>query len=223
VLSSRRKAARRQEFVATYELPKGIGQDLKRELGESAEMGIAFKGFRQWLRLHVAAPGMLAMPSRAVDTLWHDFILHTEAYQDFCHHAYGRTLHHSPGRSLDAEDSELSNGEGIGRTFAMACQDQGIRLPSMAGIPVLFSVDTELAIPGGLQWILDCGRSTCAANLPVHCIRHQVRPFIPKHLPLQRDPSTGRWLIPRHEEFSLGGGATSAYNFPEGPTCGGHG
>ena len=96
----------------------------------------------------MAAPGMLAMPSKAVDFLWHDFILHTEDYQDFCRHAYGRTLHHSPESSMSADDLEALNGEGISRTFAMACADGGIRLPKTLELLILFQGDTALAIPG---------------------------------------------------------------------------
>ena len=73
----------------------------------------------------------------------------------------------------------------------------GIRLPQMLALPILFQVDTALAMPDGQQWVLDCGHSDCSAVPPTRCVRHQVRPFIPKYLPPQRDPVTGQWLVPR--------------------------
>ena len=225
MFGTRMRMARRQEFVATYHLPKGVGRKLQRKLGHSTDLGIAFRGLHQWLRLHVAAPGLLAMPSTAVDELWHDFILHTEAYQEFCHKAYGRTLHHSPEQSMETATRKTLQGEGIGRTFAMACADGGIRLPQMLTLPILFQVDTALAMPDGQQWVLDCGHSGCSAKSPTHCVRHQVRPFIPKHLPLQRDPITGRWLLPKTQKFSMGEGnmSSGAGSAGGGPACGGHG
>jgi hypothetical protein len=228
VFGTRIRAARRQEFVATYKLPGGIGRELRGELGDAADLGIAFRGLHQWLRIHVAAPRtMLTMPSKAVDLLWHEFILHTTEYEEFCQHAYGRTLHHVPETSMNAETHDTLNDEAMGRTYAMACADGGIRLPLMVGLPVLFQVDTELAVPNGQQWSLDCGHYECTALPPAHCVRHQVRPFIPDHLPLQRDPRTGRWILPKHWEFSLGGGSVgdiaAGAGYTGGPACGGHG
>ena len=227
MFGSRVRAARRQEFVATFVLPKGIGHRLQYNVGRAVDIQPAILGFRQWLRLHVAAPGMLAMPSVAVDLLWHEFIVNTKAYGDFCDQAYGRMLHHAPETSLDAEQIRHLGGQGIGRTYAMACQDQGIRLPFMTGLPRLFMVDTALAMPDGMQWILDCEHSDCVAQLPVRCVRHQVRPFIPKDLPLQRDPTTGQWILPKHVEFTLGGGSSpdiaAGAGFSGGLACGGHG
>jgi hypothetical protein len=206
VFGTRVRTARRQEFVATYRLPKGVGRKLQRKLGYATDLGIAFRGLHQWLRLHVAAPGLLAMPSTAVGELWHDFILHTEEYQDFCRQAYGRTLRHLPEKSMETATPKALHGEGVGRTFAMACADGGIRFPQMLGLPVLFQVDTALAMPDGQQWVLDCGHWNCSAISPARCVRHQVRPFIPKHLPLQRDPVTGKWLLPKTQKFSIGKG-----------------
>ena len=36
-------------------------------------------------------------PSHQVDLAWHEFILCTKAYQDFCNTQFGRMIHHFPG------------------------------------------------------------------------------------------------------------------------------
>jgi hypothetical protein len=217
------RAARRQEFVARYRLPSGVGRKLQRKLGESSDLSIAFRGLDQWLRLHVAAPGLLAMPSKAVDQLWHDFILHTQEYQDFCRQAYGRTLHHSPEQSMNATTSQVLHGESMGRTFAMACADGGIRLPQMLDLPILFQVDTALAVSDGQQWILDCEHAHCTSAPPENCVRHQVRPFFPERLPLQRDPVTGHWLLPKNQRFSMSeSNGLGPYVSGGGHSCDGH-
>ncbi len=109
----------------------------------------------------------------------------------------------------------------------MACADEGIRLPDVVGLPVLFQVDKRLMIRDGQQWILDCGHSYCAAIPPMYCVRHGVRPFIPKDLPLQRDPKTGHLLLPNRKKFALGGSSSSfgggdGYSGGGGHACGGH-
>lgn len=34
---------------------------------------------------------------KAIDFAWHEFILMTKDYEDFCHHYCDRFLHHTPG------------------------------------------------------------------------------------------------------------------------------
>jgi hypothetical protein len=143
--------------------------------------------------LHVAEPELLAMPSRAVDLLWHEFILHTVDYKEFCLQAYGHDLHHSPERSMDDQQTQVLNGEGMARTFAMACADDRIQDPTQV-LPTLFTVDAILGLDDGQLWRFDCGTTDCSAAAPWRCVRHRVLPFAPRGLPRQRDPRTGRWL-----------------------------
>jgi hypothetical protein len=89
------RMARRQEFVASYRLSKGLARDLLSRYPEIASSDLAQRGLRQWLRLHVATPGLLGTPSKGVDLLWHEFILDTVEYERSCRQAYGRTLHHA--------------------------------------------------------------------------------------------------------------------------------
>jgi hypothetical protein len=44
---------------------------------------------------HYFGPG-IAMPSPAVDEIWHLFILFTMKYSEFCHQQFGRFIHHTP-------------------------------------------------------------------------------------------------------------------------------
>jgi len=39
----------------------------------------------------------LRSPTRDVDCAWHAFILHTQAYMDYCNARFGTYLHHDPG------------------------------------------------------------------------------------------------------------------------------
>ena len=42
------------------------------------------------------------VPSRAIDAAWHQFLLFTKDYRDFCHRFFGRFLHHQPHDSRNA-------------------------------------------------------------------------------------------------------------------------
>lgn len=37
------------------------------------------------------------VPSRSIDALWHNFILHTKEYEKFCYKYFGGFIHHTPG------------------------------------------------------------------------------------------------------------------------------
>jgi hypothetical protein len=69
---------------------------------------IAFAGVSVvlWARQHVA------------DDLWHEFILYTKNYEQFCRKAFGRFLHHTPAAVLSKGQQ---GNAGIRRTWFYAC------------------------------------------------------------------------------------------------------
>lgn len=48
---------------------------------------------------------------RSMDNMWHEFILLTRDYHDFCHHYFGRFLHHEPNmrQKLAYSETEFVN------------------------------------------------------------------------------------------------------------------
>lgn len=40
--------------------------------------------------------GDVSPPSELVDKVWHEFILHTREYMDFCERHFGEYIHHRP-------------------------------------------------------------------------------------------------------------------------------
>ena len=93
------------------------------------------------------------MPSRAVDALWHEFILHTQAYQAWCDRALGFFLHHTPAEALGAR---AHNNDGLRRAWYWACKDEGIDPKRPSRLPLLFALDAKLAIAGGFHYVPDC-------------------------------------------------------------------
>ncbi len=46
-------------------------------------------------------------PSHRVDLAWHEFILCTHAYQEFCMTHFGRFIHHFPGGSTELNKAQF--------------------------------------------------------------------------------------------------------------------
>ena len=60
----------------------------------------AFNEFKKYIVLVQLSGKKLAMTSKAVDAVWHQFILFTQEYHDFCNKFLGSYLHHRPNTSF---------------------------------------------------------------------------------------------------------------------------
>lgn len=55
--------------------------------------------------LHISAKSNFStVPSEMIDKAWHEFILFTKEYTNYCNDNFGFYLHHTPGKSSDTED-----------------------------------------------------------------------------------------------------------------------
>lgn len=95
----------------------------------------------------------VAMPSKAVDALWHEFILHTKAYELWCSMALGYFLHHTPAAALG---KKAKGNDGLRRAWYWACKDEAINPKQPSRLPLLFALDRKLAIEGGFTYTPDC-------------------------------------------------------------------
>lgn len=100
-----------------------------------------------------AGQRMVSMPSQVVDDAWHEFILFTRLYNQFCRGAFGRFLHHTP---TEAMASRTMATEGIRRAWRLACAREKIDPKVPTRLPRLFALDAKLGIAGGFIYHLDC-------------------------------------------------------------------
>jgi hypothetical protein len=56
----------------------------------------AVRGLKRFFTLTLVHDGPLAVTNKAVDNLWHTFVLHTPQYRAFCARAFGEYLDHQP-------------------------------------------------------------------------------------------------------------------------------
>jgi len=119
------------------------------------------RALRQFFIASAQAGGrFVAMPSKVVDSLWHEYILYTRGYEAFCQKAFGRMLHHTPAEALPPGDKNNSRQTqqfaGLRRAWYWSCKDEAIDPRKPSRLPLLFALDTTLAIAGGYAYVPDC-------------------------------------------------------------------
>lgn len=156
VLLARVVRSARERFVREAALP----QFLKRKLRDAyphlaqKEAELVEQGLRQFFLACLRSKRQfVAMPSRAVDVLWHEFILHTRAYQDWCQQGLGFFLHHTPAETLGRH---AKHNDGLRRAWYWACQQENIDPRAPDHLPLLFALDAQLKIANGFFYLPDC-------------------------------------------------------------------
>ena len=192
-----RGGVRRLAAVDAYQFPASVRQRfaLVHPGLTSAHIALVQDAARQWFRLAARHPRVrLSMPSVAADHLWHEFVLHTREYAQFCDAALGRFLHHVPETAPTSGDAVANQGRALQTTFRLAQEDEGIE---RTRLPLLFRVDRETGIPGGRRYLADCGGRGICYELPgAVCLKHVggvetvSRRFSP-YRPPDADPAAG--------------------------------
>jgi hypothetical protein len=96
------------------------------------------------------------MPSKVVDMLWHEFILNTHEYEQFCRQAFGKLLHHTPTEMLSSSKQITATKmqKGMKVIWLFSCEEQKIQSLTPVTLPALFAIDEELNIPDGFYYDL---------------------------------------------------------------------
>ena len=105
---------------------------------------VALLGLEHFLKMHKYVKNGLAMTSKTVDFLWHEFILDTRKYFSFCEDHVGYYVHHSPNES--ANPDKTTEMKGVLRSWIYMCQCEGIDYSNPQKLPILFYLDS-LIIP----------------------------------------------------------------------------
>lgn len=170
-LLGRRRRAARGRYIDGFDFARLLDQRLARRRPEldPTQRARVIEGLREWFHLHLAAGRrQLSMPSQAVDDAWHEFILFTRNYQDFCRRGLGRFLHHVPAEAM-ATPTQASTG--LRRSWRLACRRAGIDPKAPATLPLLFALDGELGLADGFRYRIDCLAAGGARN-GTYCAAH---------------------------------------------------
>lgn len=158
----------RMRRLEEFTFQPGIARKLKQTYPQltDAQVTMVMQGLREFFAVALMAKGrMVSMPSKAVDTAWHEFILFTRGYQVFCRDVLGRFLHHTPAEAMRTPTMAQ---EGIKRVWRLSCQRAHIDPRAPRRLPLLFAIDAMLNIPDGYKYSLDCqpgSGSYCASHI----------------------------------------------------------
>jgi hypothetical protein len=169
IVQQRRRTVR-VAAIDHYAFPRGVRERVARRYPHLSEqdLDLVFTGLRDYFHLcRMAGRRMLAMPSQVVDAAWHEFILFTRHYDAFCRHALGRFLHHTPAEAMPTPTTASA---GIRRSWRLACRRAGIDPRAPTALPLLFAIDSRLAIPDGYRYALNCAGVNAAAV--TYCASH---------------------------------------------------
>lgn len=159
----------RRQFIREARLPPFLIGKLRAahpQLG-ARDAELVLRGLRQFFMAHLrSGRKFVAMPSRVVDTAWHEFILHTQGYQSWCTAAFGRMLHHSPAEVLGRD---ARRNDGLRRVWYWACKEESIDPRKPARLPLLFALDTKFEVAGGFSYTPDCAAIDRASGSNAHC------------------------------------------------------
>jgi hypothetical protein len=160
----------RAQFIRSFSFPPGLFDKLAQRRPELArkDMSLVARGLRQYFLAYLmSGRKFVSMPSQVADDLWHEFILYTKNYQQFCNKAFGEFFHHTPAAVLSR--AQASSNEGLRRTWWHACKEENINPRKPARLPLLFALDAKLAIAGGFFYAADCAALRADGRGDVYC------------------------------------------------------
>jgi hypothetical protein len=166
---ARARYAARAAFIQNYAFPRGLFQKLhaKRPALDTKDMQLVARALRQFFLAHLeSGRKYVSMPSQVTDDLWHEFILYTRNYEEFCRRAFGRFMHHTPAVALGAGHQ---NNSGLRRTWWYTCKQENIDPRTPTRLPLLFALDAKLGIADGFVYAPDCTKVHDRQKGTVHC------------------------------------------------------
>lgn len=164
-----REASLRRQFIREATLPRFLVGKL---IAAHPQLGprdaeLVLRGLRQFFMAHLRSDRQfVAMPSKVVDTAWHEYILHTRGYAQWCEAAFGRMLHHTPAEVLGRD---ARRNDGLRRTWYWACKEESIDPRNPARLPLLFALDAKFAVAGGFSYVPDCRDIQRQGQSDAHC------------------------------------------------------
>lgn len=166
-----RKYKRKKQlaYIENYTFPNKISTELQKRYPNLVDRDIekVLKGLREYFIISRISghSEIIAMPSQVVDMAWHEFILFTKAYADFCHKAFGKFHHHIPAEAMKSKtDAQYS----LRLAWEYACKRENIYKHNPKKLPLLFVIDKSLHIEDGFFYTLFCKKNSdeyCVKNI----------------------------------------------------------
>lgn len=163
------REAHRADFIRGYSFPPGLIDRLMQRRPElrAKDAQLVARALRQFFLAHLkSGRQFVSMPSQVADELWHEFILYTRHYEQFCREAFGQFMHHTPAVVLASNQRDNS---GLRRCWWQCCKDENINPRKPTRLPILFALDTKLGIANGFRYAPDCRALRAGGDGSVYC------------------------------------------------------
>ena len=160
----------RRQFVRDAALPRFLVDRLLAAYPtlKAGDAELVLRGLRQFFMAHLRSDRkFVGMPSKVVDTAWHEFILHTRAYEAWCGSAFGALLHHTPAEAMGGNN--VKRNDGLRRTWYWACKEESINPRAPTRLPLLFALDKKFGIAGGYRYEANCKSINDASSSNSYC------------------------------------------------------
>lgn len=170
----RYRREQRMRHLREARLPPGVHDKLHRQRPDIApeHYPLIDRALRDFFAAYLLGGGKpVSMPSQAADELWHEFILHTRHYEQFCRKAFGRFLHHTPAVALSRN---YERNVGLRRVWWHTCKLEGIDPRNPTRLPLLFALDARLGLADGFTYALTataCARKATTAMAVAAAVR----------------------------------------------------
>jgi hypothetical protein len=161
------KHAKREAYIRSFAFPQGVLAKVHKKHAHLSQkdLELVSLGLRHFFLAYMKSGYKpLSMPSQVADDLWHEFILYTLRYQNFCKKAFGRFLHHQPAETLT---SKKKSNVALRRCWQFNCQEEIINPRKPSRLPLLFALDAKLNIAKGFFYVTDCYDVRLTQNYPL--------------------------------------------------------
>jgi len=142
-------------FLANYQFPENLDKKILSIYPNLSEddLMLVKQELKHYFEIKIFYRDQLfSMPSKVVDVSWHEFILHTKDYHEFCEQVFGYYFHHNP---FSGEMDLQYMRESLLRTWIYSCNAENINPRTPHCLPILFSIDSTLNIPDSNEFSVE--------------------------------------------------------------------
>lgn len=146
----------RLRYIRSFTFPRAIVEKARRRRPDlrNADWSLVEDALRDFFMAYLrSGRRLVSMPSQIVDELWHEFILFTRNYAQFCQKAFGVFLHHTPAAALSRR---YDTNVGLRRVWWQCCKLEKMDPRAPTRLPRLFAIDARLNLPDGYRYALNC-------------------------------------------------------------------
>jgi len=165
----RKKKEAQFKYIKNYKFPTKVGLEVKKAYPHLSDKDIlkVLEGLKNYFTISKMSANdeIVGMPSQVVDVAWHEFILFTKEYENFCQKAFGKFHHHIPAEAMKSEENAQY---AIRVAWKYACKKEYIYMNDPKKLPLLFAIDKSLKIDDGFFYTLNCHQNPdefCVKNI----------------------------------------------------------